>query len=534
MAKNTIGFHPQIIWICMWRACLYKMDGRSDKETIENHEATDSDWSNAMHTAREEFESSAESQSESSIMKHVLGAACMLSHENSNEEQENVSKFDVYIVNGSGKINGYELKHISPIDDLESESLQGDSLVEGIRSFHLDRKDRSVPPKEFYGKRKSCGSAVKSDSRSTLASKGSHDPIILEISDISSAYNADESEEEQVQHQSHTQEQRSPKQEFNGVYNALCVSYGGRGMLLQKASMEVCNSSGANTSCSCCSFNANICSVCSASTSGLSSSSLNTSSCSGTILMEGCAARDGRDVHECKGRTDANLPPEGLKMPVEGEVVIINQGADKDVLRELGISSTCKLMQGSYDIMTESSKPVNEFNTASSDTNCDDNNPNAIKDAISEIQAQVFGGSSVIKKIGLNNPSQSILSGGKATPDFGGVDMELKTALLAAFIPSIDAPSETSSSRASFVETSFTRRVNDELNEVRAQIESEKQKADKSKASADVNENMILFIEVKDSADKKPNASFTRNNRVGKLVKFFEELGEDNEENKLG
>ncbi|KAM0672802.1 hypothetical protein OCOL_000068 [Ordospora colligata] len=522
------------------------MDGKPDKETIEDQHATDSDWSNAMHTAREEFASSTESPSESSIMKHVLGAACMLSHENNDDEQDKVSKFDVYIVNGSGKVNGYELKHISPIEDLESESLQGDSFVDGIRSFHFDRKDRSVPPKELYGRR-SRGSAVKSDSKATLASKGSHDPIILEISDISSAYNADESEEEPNIHQAHTKDQKYRKNKSDRMNNVMYLNDMHDEFPLPQLDNEESDSLSTNDSY--CSVNGVLCdmlehtiSPCDSScrssnknnSSGSSYCSLNKSNSSSLEEKTIC---DSRHNHEFKGPTSVNLLSEGLKIPVEGEVVIINQGADKDVLRELGISSTCKLMQGPYDIMADSSKSTNGFNMTPDNTNgSDTNEPNAIRDAISEIQAQVFGGTTAIKKIGLNNPSQSILSGGKPTPDFGCVDRELKTALLAAFIPSIDAPSDTCSSKASFVETSFTRRANeDELNEVRAQIESEKQLASNQKASSDVkeNENMILFIEVKDSADKKLNASFTRNNRVGKLVKFFEELGEDNEENKL-
>lgn len=106
---------------------------------------------------------------DSKVMNHIIGAACLLS-----EADEADSTFDVYIVN-QGKVNGYELKHIS------------EETPAGISSLRPGR--RRVPPHEFYSRRRAVPELQQHPAN--VPDKERSRPIVLEISEISENYSQD-------------------------------------------------------------------------------------------------------------------------------------------------------------------------------------------------------------------------------------------------------------------------------------------------------------------------------------------------------
>lgn len=126
---------------------------------------------------------------EDMVMNRVISTACLLSkcedEETVNENTSQSSTFGIYIINDKGKVNGYELKHIGLRDPSDDEKHEPVSIKDGI--FRFDRKNKKVPPQEFYGRRKGSEDSGKQTGDIDVRSEERSKPIIVEISEISDA-----------------------------------------------------------------------------------------------------------------------------------------------------------------------------------------------------------------------------------------------------------------------------------------------------------------------------------------------------------
>lgn len=469
------------------------MDESSDKgkgkESISSEKVEES----RMLLVNEESNTEGQECLDSNVMKHVIGAACMLSHKSSSEDmversEEKVSTFDVYIVNENGKVNGYELKHISPIDGPELEDPSRDSQVdEMMKSFHFDRKSKGVPPHEFYRRRRSSELPRNHDGNNGSGAKEKCDPIILEISEISDTYNTDgmdENQDDSTSNQSTTPSKDSSQHSEKVLIPSIVLNDSTRQESPPRSNSE-----------------------------DLMASECSKERSSVVLLNESNTSfrTSGTTSSEAKDDTPASSETEVVMLPDIGNAI--------------------KLESEEKESMEANSRED-------------------MGDIIKAIQAQESSDKlSINRKIGLNSPYEDV---GKTCPceamkESESLSKELKTALLAAFIPSMEpSKSETmevsETSEMSFVETSVTRNINEkmdttgEIEKFRAVLSlgsalnnptySDEEKKSKEE---DKDDEMIIFVEAED-IHKKKSSTLTRNNKVGRLVKFFESLEERNKE----
>jgi hypothetical protein len=112
-----------------------------------------------------------------STRENLIGAGCFLNQESGEDSRS----FDLYIVN-NGNVDGYQLKRM---DSAESAKHRFDTEV--VRS--MIRSGRASP-QEFYSRRKASGSSGRDERNDMTRNKESAQPIILEVSEISTSYNA--------------------------------------------------------------------------------------------------------------------------------------------------------------------------------------------------------------------------------------------------------------------------------------------------------------------------------------------------------
>ncbi|CAD25869.1 putative protein with Ca-binding domain [Encephalitozoon cuniculi GB-M1] len=452
------------------------MDGWSGKDK----RSSSGDEAEKVYLEMESSGSSDKSQRplESSVMKHVIGAACMLTQKSSDEDvddEERISTFDVYIVNENGKVNGYELKHIGPADGIESMSSPGDSSAdEVIRSFRFDRKGRGVPPHEFYKRKRSHELPQNHGGSSSCGNKEKCEPIILEISEISETYNGNDTDEHQDS---------------------------GKGSQ-SSAVLEKTSSCQSNE---------------------MPSSFINVGN-----DLTGQEVSKESDIEVSKGNEDTK-EESLLALPdksASSGPTLLSSSSELSVSRELETAS-------STSALAEPKKKEDR----------EMNDSRAMGNIIKAIQAQEPEEKDIInQKIGLNSPCETAEQTYTSEDIVNSEDLckELKTALLAAFIPSME-PSSAEASETSFVETCITRNIGDRLVDGMEKVEEFKSILDFDRTDnpatcsdsrgreADRDDEMIVFVEAGDVGRKKSN-THTRNNRVGRLVKFFENLEERSKE----
>ncbi|AFM99244.1 hypothetical protein EHEL_101520 [Encephalitozoon hellem ATCC 50504] len=468
------------------------MDGSSDKNKDREDMPSEKLEEGGMPTPSEERSAACCESPDPGVMKHVIGAACMLSHKSSSEDiaennsDEKVSTFDIYIVNEDGKVNGYELKHITPIDESKIADPQRDSSVnEMMRSFRFDRKSKGVPPQEFYRRRKSSELPRSRDGNNSCGSKEKCEPIILEISEISDTYNAD------------------------GVDEGQDNVASGQDTVLSTGSLQHSKESLGPLVV------------------------LNDSSRQESLLppsSEGSASREPSKE-------------ESSVVPLD-EVKAVSETSEATSLESKG--STSAGSESEAITLSSSCKAIKPKESEDEEAKC-----GSIGDIIKAIQAQEPSERFTIsRKIGLNSPCEGpeVKCPCEVAENSENLSKELKNALLAAFIPSMEPPvppmaeEASDTSEMSFVETSITRNVNEKLDSAE---EMERFRAilslgvaasnpacpdEKRKTrEGDKDDEMIIFVEAED-VHKKKNNMLTRNNRVGQLVKFFEDLEEKNKE----
>ncbi|ADM12470.2 uncharacterized protein Eint_101450 [Encephalitozoon intestinalis ATCC 50506] len=427
---------------------------------------------------------------ESDVMKHVIGAACMLSHKSSDEDvtecsEEKISTFDVYIVNEDGKVNGYELKHIGPAGGVEcSNSPQSSPSNEMIRSrsFHFDRKNKGLPPQEFYRRKKSSEQLPwKINGNCSNGSKEKCEPIILEISEISDGYSVDGTDEHQ------------------DINASVCSQDTGSSKISLKCENETSNTF----------------------------VDLNFSNRQETSEKSDC-----RGLQSDKGSQDEILLP----FPSQDKDYTSSGSASPESRNGPSRNSDLEKIALSIVKITEPGESGKEKEHES-------DAPKAMGNIIKAIQAQESEDKLVInQKIGLNSPcpiNEEKCLGEDAMMTSEDLSRELKTALLAAFIPSMETSEMSETSEKSFVETSITRNIGgkpdstEEVEKFRTVLNI----GDSVPPLLDVkdlagkkgkDDEMIIFVEAEDIGKKRNVA--TRNNRVGRLVKFFESLEERNKE----
>ncbi|AFN83954.1 hypothetical protein EROM_101390 [Encephalitozoon romaleae SJ-2008] len=469
------------------------MDESSDKgkgkESISNEKVEE----DRMLMVNEESNAENRECLGSNVMKHVIGAACMLSHKSSSEDiversEEKVSTFDVYIVNENGKVNGYELKHISPIDGPETEDPPRDIQVdEMMKSFHFDRKSKGVPPHEFYRRRRSSELPRNNDGNNSSGAKEKCDPIILEISEISDTYNTDgmnENQDDSTSNQSTTLNKDCSQQGEEVLTPSIVLSDSTGQESFPRFNREDLTASECSRERNCV-----------------------------VLLNESNTAfkTSGIVSSETKNGSPTNSETEVVTLPDISKAIKLESEEKKDM----------------------------EANS------CED-----MGDIIKAIQAQEPSDKlSINQKIGLNSPYDSAGKKCQCETMRGSESLskELKTALLAAFVPSME-PSKAETAEASetsemsFVETSITRNINEnmdttgEIERFRAVLNLGSaannptySDGEKKPKEEDKDNEMIVFVEAEDIYKKK-SSTLTRNNKVGRLVKFFESLEERNKE----
>lgn len=369
---------------------------------------------------------------ESNVMKHVIGAACVLTRDAADKaardgSDENVSTFDVYIVNERGKVNGYELKHISSVDEDPIDPSADASMSEMAGSFRFYRRSQGVSPQEFYGRRRQQELSKRAGSDGGPCAKGECEPIILEISEISDTCGGTEP----------------------GV-----LPSGGSG----DASIQY----GAETP----------------------SSFIDLDDFVGEPACMGPVSKGG----------DGSCRADGTGLA----------GEEGD----------------------EAGKDPSESET--------------MRNVIKAVEAQIHDGSPISQRVGLNNsyePPERLP--GAPVESSEDLSRELKEALLAAFVPCMDHPPAEDLSSGSFVETSIVRQVGQDVEsagrpETRALTPEAEDPTgacpedggrDRSDGGDD---EVIIFIEAADAAARRSPS--TRNNRVGRLARFFEDLGRGQED----
>lgn len=477
---------------------------------------------------------------EDSLMNHVIGAACVLSGCERVEENEE-SKFDIYIVNERGKVNGYELKHIGLVEG--SGGMVGNTSMNGSLDpniLQVGRRNKGIPPQEFYSRKKSNISPLKSCGNKGLMNKEKCNPIILEISEISS-------------------------------------------MCGMAPSMSGNEESGEMAECSC----PEQCPCRNLSESEESSRA-------GMVC--------GHDIEAGPGGVDSisDSRRDGLDIALVNTIVGVELGTAGECVTQGDMANKEFYIPVDEAVGQEGSDGACHVDEGGDER---EKEAEAMKNVIKAIEMQTSNGSAIGHKIGLNNAYKYCSNGDKEpkvynivestkSTDFGEfntkstaatrsssssastigadeVSEELKAALLAAFVPSAmqqDGIGAGTPMHAdpSFVEKNITRRLRGEPNEVVVEVVhpgilqggppiidssmamenqevldlprdsplifTARHPVDRGRSAEDP--GTIVFVEAED-LDKEQSDSFTgrhtRNNRVGKLVKFFESFQRDSE-----